>query len=376
MLKLLAKSLRGRRIRTWLTIAGVATCNLLVIVIASAFRSVRTAMSDYTGQKTVDLWVAPPGSDNLIRGSFASLIPLAYVDSIRAIPGVAVADPILEAFLAVKLLRSNDPQKRLTLLTIGYMPPNGLGGPPAYTQGRAPRGLSEVAMDRAAAYRLGVGVGDTVMLSEYQVVITGLTTGTNILATQFVFTGFDAVAAGTGTMGQAKLILVKLSPESDCGSIIQTIEKRLQNVRVYTRQYFMKSNEREISAGFVPLLSLVTILGLGAAALLVGLLILSVVEERRGDIAVLLALGTESGAIGRGVLAHSVALSLKGALIGISLSYGLDAALDAWFPTIPLRIAFTEVAAIAGLFIATGLGAAVVPVMRLNTIDPLEAFRS
>jgi putative ABC transport system permease protein len=376
MLKLLAKSLRGRRIRTWLATAGVATCTLLVIVIASAFRSVRTAMSDYAGQKSIDIWVTPPGADNLIRGSFASLIPLAYVDSIRALPGVAAADPMLKAFLAIKPLGSKDPNKRMTLLTVGYRLPDGLGGPPAYAEGRAPNGRAEVAMDRAAAYRLGVGIGDTVALSEHKVAVTGLTTGTNILATQFVFMDFYAAAEGCGATGRTSLILIRLAPGYDSRHIIQTIEKRFKNLYGYTREYFVKSNEREISAGFVPLLALVTLLGIGAAVLLVGLLILSVVDERRSDIAVLLALGTGSGAIGGGVLAQAASLSIKGTLIGISLSYGLDAALDAMLPTIPLRITLTDVAAIAALFILSGLGAAIAPVMKLNAIDPLEAFRS
>ncbi len=376
MLRLLTKSLRGRRIRTWLAIAGVATCTLLVIVIASAFRSVQIAMSDYVGQAKVDLWVAPGGADNLIRGSFISFIPPAEVDSIRVIPGVAVADPILEAFLSVQPIGLRNPQKRLTLLTIGYRLPDGLGGPPAYFAGRAPNSPEEVAIDRGAAYRMGVREGDKIDLYGHPVVITGLTTGTNILATQFLFADFGAVASKTNTMGQASFVLIKVAAETDRQRVIQLIEERFPHLRAYTREYFTDSNEREISAGFVPLLALVTIIGLGAAAVLVSLLILSVVDERRGDIAVLMALGTASGAIVKGVLAQATVLSLKGTLIGIGLSYGLNIVLVAIFPTIPLRIAILEVVEIALLFILTGLVAAVVPVIQLNNVDPLEAFRS
>jgi putative ABC transport system permease protein len=376
VLRLLTKSLRGRRIRAWLATAGVATCTLLVIVIASAFRSVRTAMSDYAGQPGVDLWVAPRGADNLIRGSFISFIPLAEADSIRAIPGVAAADPIQEAFLPVQPSGLKDPQKRLTLLTIGYRQPDGLGGPPSYAQGRAPAASDEVALDRAAAYRLNVQVGDTIELNANPVVVTGLTTGTNILATQFIFADFDAVAAGSKAAGQAAFVLVKLAPGTDRQRLVKTIEERFPHLRAYTREYFTEANEREISAGFVPLLALATFLAVGSAALLVGLLILSVVDDRRGDIAVLLSLGTGSGAVGRGVLAQAAGLSLKGALIGVGLSYGLNATLKALLPTIPLRVAVLDVMLIALLFIVTGLAAAIAPVIHLNAVDPLEAFRS
>jgi putative ABC transport system permease protein len=376
MLRLVTKSLRGRRIRTWLAVAGVATCTLLVIVIASAYRSVRTAMSDYAGQAAVDLWIAPQGADNMIRGSFVSFIPLADIDPLRAVPGVAVADPILQGFLPVKSLKSNGPQKRLTLLTVGFRLPDGLGGPPAYIKGRAPRAGDEVALDKAAAYRLSVAVGDTIEFIDRKVVVTGLTTGTNILATQFVFADFDRVAGSSNAVGQASFVLIKLAPEAERERVIQTIEKRFPGLRAYAREDFVESNEREVSAGFVPLLTLVTVLGVGAAALLVGLLILSVVDERRGDIAVLLALGTGARAVGRGVLAQAAALSSTGALIGVALSYGLKAALEAALPTIPLRISALDVAFIALLFIMTGLGASLAPVAQLSAIDPLEAFRS
>lgn len=376
MLRLLTKSLHGRRIRTGLAIFGVAICTLLVIIIASAFRSARTAMSDYAGQTSVDLWVAPQGTDNLVRGAFTYFISLADADSIRAIPGVAAADPILQAFLPVQPLGMKDPQKRLTLLTVGFRLPAGLGGPPAYFKGRAPNGRYEVALDRAAAYRLSVGVGDRIEVSGYQAVVSGLTTGTNILATQFVFADFDTLAGGTNAKGQASFVLIRLTPNTDREAVIQIIEKRFPQLRAYTREYFIAANEREVTAGFVPLLALATILAVAAAALLVGLLILSVVDERRDDIAVLMALGAGSSAIGRGVLAQATVLSLKGAFIGVCLSYGLKIALDAALPTIPLRISVFDVVAIAILFIATGLGAAIAPVIRLNDVDPLEAFRS
>jgi ABC-type lipoprotein release transport system permease subunit len=333
-------------------------------------------MANYVGQEGIDLWVAPEGGDNLIRGSFISFIPLEDMKSIQAIPGVAAADPILEAFLPVQSLNLSDPQKHLTLITIGYRLPNGLGGAPAYFKGRAPKRFNEVALDRAAAYRLDVGIGDTIKVRGYKGIITGLTTGTNILATQFVFVNIDAMAYASNSTGLASVVLIKLAPNADRDRLVQTIEIQFPHLRAYTREYFLASNEREVSAGFLPVLTLITVLGVGAAVLLVGLLILSVVDERRGDIAVLLALGTGSAAVSRGLLAHTAVVSLTGALIGIASSYALQKLLDIALPTISLEIAAVDVIAIAALFLVSGLGAAVAPVIQLSAIDPLDAFRS
>jgi ABC-type antimicrobial peptide transport system permease subunit len=381
--RLLAKSLKGRRLRVWLAIAGVAACSTLVITIASAYRNVRSALSDYAGQPAVDLWVAPAGADNLIRGSFGSYVHLADANAIRAIPGVAKADPIQVGFLAVKPLGSTGPERRLTLLSIGYHPPDGLGGAPLYAVGRPPRAVDEIALDRAAAFRLGVRLGDSVDFNGYPALVVGLTKGTNILASQFVFADFEAVASGATEVGDlpirhlrgAAFVLVKLLPGAQRDVVIRAIEERFPNLRAYTREQFVTANDRELSAGFVPLLALATLLAIGAAALLVGLLILSVVDERRGDIAVLLALGTGAGAVGRGVLAQAAVLSLEGTGIGAVVSYALYLALDAGLPTIPLRMSLRDVVATAVLFLVTGLLGAIAPVVRLNAVDPLEAFR-
>lgn len=375
MMGLLVRSLRGRRIRSWLAVAGVATCTLLVIVIASAYRSVRTAMSGYAGQAGVDLWVAPEGVDNMIRGSYTAFIPLVDVDPLRAIPGVAAADPILQGFLPVQSLAPSGPVKRLTLLTIGFRFPDGLGGPPAYVKGRLPREFDEVVLDRAAAHRLGVGLGEAIDFFDSEFTVVGLTTGTNIMATQFLFTDIDVVAGGGQARGRASFIVVRIASGADRDEVARVIEARFPGLKALTREAFTAANDREVAAGFIPILALVTTLGLGAAALLVGLLILSVVDERRNDIAVLMAMGTGTPAVGRGVLVQATGLSARGAALGTILSYGLRAALDAFLPTIPLRISALDVVLIAVLFILTGSGAALAPVVRLSGVDPLEAFR-
>jgi ABC-type antimicrobial peptide transport system permease subunit len=268
------------------------------------------------------------------------------------------------------------------MLSIGYRPPDGLGGAPAYAVGRAPQALDEIALDRSAAFRLGVHVGDSVDFNGYPALVVGLTKGTNILASQFLFADFEAVATGATKVGDlpvrhlrgAAFVLVKLVPGADRDVVIRSIEERFPQLRAYTRAQFVAA-QRELSDGFVPLLALATLIAFGAAALLVGLLIVSVVDERRGDIAVLLALGAGAGAVGRGVLAQAAVLSLTGTAIGAALSYALYLALDVGLPTIPLRMAPADVVTTAFLFIATGLSGAIAPVLRLKAVDPLEAFR-
>lgn len=363
---LLAKAVRSRRGEPWLAALGVATSTLLVLTLTGAFRAVQGSMQSYAGQPAVDVWVAPPGADNLIRGSFSSQLPLAYIDSLQAMPGVLAAQPILKAFLTVEPLGEGHEARQLSLLTIGYQVPAGLGGPPSYADGRPPNGRREVALDRAAAFRLRVGAGDTIALAGRKVRVSGLTRGTNILATQFMFADFEAASRTAGSEGSASFILLRLAPGLSADSLAAVLEDRFPSLYAYPRSAFLAANQREVSAGILPLLSLLGALGVAACAVLVGLLVHAVVEERRADLAVLLAMGASTGALGVSVMRHALMLGLLGVGAGSGLAWLLAALLDRALPVIPLTITVADAGIVAGVFLAASLVAALVPVLRLG----------
>ena len=98
---LLGRALRGRAARTAVALSGVAASTLLVLVQLSAYRSVTRGVEVYLGQSGVDLWVAPDGTDNLIRSS--GLIEPDSVEALARLPYVAAADRVLRVFVAVSV---------------------------------------------------------------------------------------------------------------------------------------------------------------------------------------------------------------------------------------------------------------------------------
>jgi len=190
--RLIVKAVRNRPVRAWLAVGGVATSSLLVIALVAALRGASHSVVAYVGQDGADLWITPPGADHFLR--LSGVLPAELADSIRALPGVAAADVILRAFVAVSSRRRGE-RARLTLYGVGYRAPDGLGGPPAFEAGRPPHTQREVAIDRAAARRLGVGLDDTVFVNGRAARVVGLTTGTNLLVTQFIFADATAIAA-------------------------------------------------------------------------------------------------------------------------------------------------------------------------------------
>lgn len=371
--RLLAIALRSRRRRDWLAVTGIATCTVLVLVIVSAFRSVTRAMVAYVDQPGADVWVSLPGTDNLIRGSASGLLSVDLADSLRVLPGVANADPVLKGFMTVTTTHA--PPRRASLLSILYRSPDGLGGPPALVAGRTPVGRREAAIDRAAAHRLGVELGDTVAVANRNIEIVGITRGTNLLATQFIFADLAASAVSSDTRDKASFIVLRLERGAETEAVAAAISARFPDLSAHSRSQFLANNKSEIAAGFVPLLTLMGGLGVAAAAVLVSLLVNGATAERHEDIVVLFALGTDLSDVFRGLLRGTLRQAGLGCGVGVLLALGLGVGLDRWFPEIPLTLTLLDTVGVVAIFAAASVFGAAIPMHGLQSVDPMEAFR-
>jgi hypothetical protein len=370
--KMLRKALRSRGGRAAIAAAGVAMSAFLVLVLLASYRSLSAGVIAYTGQESIDLWLAPAGTDNLIRSS--SVLPRSMVEQVAALDGVREAGALVRGFVTAQHEEHPD-DRGLILLLMCFGTPDGLGGPPTLLSGRPPRGETEVALDRAAAFRLGVTQGQTVLLNGDPMKVVALTGGTNLIATQFVFFDVDAAPMLTGYAGQISFLPVGLVPGADVTAVRREIEERWPDVEVLTREAFIANNLEEVAAGFRPMQLMVSAVGLIAAAVLVSLLVQSVVEDRKRDIAVLFALGANSGRVAASVIAQSMGLILAGALGGALLTELLRWSTDRFAPTLELSTELVDLVGVVAVFVAVGTLAATVPLLRLRRIDPIEAFR-
>ena len=100
MRRLIAKGLGGGALRAWICVSGIAVSTMLVLVLLGAYRSVSAGIGEYLGQAGADFWIAPRGTDNLIRSS--GLLEPGILDEIRTMRGVDRVDPILRAFVSAE----------------------------------------------------------------------------------------------------------------------------------------------------------------------------------------------------------------------------------------------------------------------------------
>jgi len=364
------RAVRSRIVRTAIAVSGVTVSALLVLVLVAGYRGVTAGVESYVGQDRIDLWVSPPGTDNLIRSS--GLLPASLACGLARIAGVAAADPMLRGFVSVS---SATQPRAMTLLAVGCRLPDGLGVPPRLAAGSLPARPGEVTLDRAAAHRLGVRVGDSVTVNLKRFRVAGLSSGTNLLATQFIFLDGPSAEQATGVFNRASFIGVKLAADADPAAVRRRILETYEDVQVFDRAEWVRNNANEVAAGFRPLLVLITAVGTVSAAVLVALLVQAVVDDRRQDIAVLLALGAPLSVVARSVVIHSASLVAGGACLGGALTLALAALLRATTPLLELAPRVTDLLWVLAAFGLAGLLVTLAPLLRLRRIDPAEAFR-
>ncbi|MCL7926322.1 MAG: ABC transporter permease [marine benthic group bacterium] len=368
---LVRRSLSARPSRVVASSAGIAGCVLLVLLLFSVSRGITTGVSSFVGQDGADVWVAPRGSDNLIRNS--GLLPSSAATRLATLPGVLRAEPVLRGFVSVS--RPRDPGPGLNLLAIGYRAPSGLGGPPLMDRGRSPANPHEVVLDRAAAWRLGVVPTDTVLLNDVPFMVSGVSDRTNLVATQFAFVS-ESAAPRLGILpGAVSFIVLEIDGDTTPETLARSVSELDSAFVGMSRSRFVANNVREVAAGFRPMQSLLSLVGFLIAALFVGLLVHSAVEDRHREISILLAIGTPAFLAARGILLNVFAMVLAGCLLGSGVALIIARSLRYWIPTLELAPRFADTGFVIPSFLMVGMIAAIVPLLRLRNVDPVDAFR-
>jgi putative ABC transport system permease protein len=149
------------------------------------------------------------------------------------------------------------------------------------------------------------------------------------------------------------------------------------------REDFTITTQTEMLDVFGNVMNMVTtgVAAIGGISLLVGSIgILTImwiaVGERTSEIGLLKALGATSAQVQLLFLAESAALSLAGGALGVGLGFGLAMLARTVVPGLPVHIPTEFVIAALTVSFATGLTAGVLPARRAAALDPVDALRS
>ena len=123
--------LTTRPFRTAAGAAGIGLALMLMLLLAGLWVGVQDRVTTYDDHLGADLVVVPAGTRNLFADPGA--LPAPAVDAIAQAPGVTRAAPLRTMYQILELSHG-----KAAVAAVAYEPGSGLGGPWAFTDGRAP----------------------------------------------------------------------------------------------------------------------------------------------------------------------------------------------------------------------------------------------
>jgi putative ABC transport system permease protein len=353
------------RRRAALTVLGVASSLLLVLVLEGIFAGAVDRVTYYIRTSPADVFVSQAGVRTMHMS--ASTLRADTPDRVARISGVAWATPI--AFASGS---TAGPRGRQLSYLIGYDTSTGRGGPTELVEGRAP-GTGEAVLDEQAADQLGIQLGDRFTVMGTQVRAVGFSTGGSSITNTTVFVDLGEFARIHGEL--ISYVLAGLDPGADADSVGERIRTEVPRVSVQSREQFVDSEARVVTDMSADLLRLMSTIGLVIALAVIALGLMTATLNRLQDFAVLKALGARTprlaAAVAMQVLLTVVLASAVATAAALTLAWLLPLAA----PAIQISITAAAVAQTTTTALLVGLIAALWPLRRIAALDAATAFR-
>ncbi|MFI2760732.1 ABC transporter permease [Streptomyces echinatus] len=348
---------------------------------------------------------ATGGTDAVVRGADTITAPgeaqgvrrpvdTSLVRTVEGVPGVAAAAPVIQG--AGQLVGADGEP-------VGGQGPPTLAGnwitdpglnPYRIAEGRAPARPGEVVVNRGAAKKGKLRIGDTTTLrtpDPVEVTVVGLATfgGQDGMA-QVTFTGMtraDAERYLTARPGQAASIQVRAGPGVSQRELVRRLAPVLPDgVEAITGQQSARENTDMISSQFLTVFTTLLLVFSGVALLVATFSIHNtfaiVVAQRTRENALLRALGAARGQVTAAALAEAGVVAIAASLTGLAGGIGVAAGLQALFPAVGFpfpdgRLVVKTLSMVLPLAVGVlvCLGSALLPARRAGRTAPLAALR-
>lgn len=319
-------------------------------------------------------------------------IPASIVETVKSVPGVAVADPVIEGSGQLLdqsgiVVQTRGPRRATNWIQDPTLNPYHV------VDGRAPQAAGEVVIDRQSALNNHLSVGDTVALITPQRVTMKI-----VGIVMFGSANSDGGGSYVGmTMADAQRYLVSspnqissISVEADPGVSSDGLSQRIQavlpaHIEAVTGQTLTQESFDSVNQGFLTLFR-TFLVAFAVVALVVALFSIYntfsiITAQRNRESAMLRAIGASRRQILATVLVESLAVGVIASAGGFVGGIGVAALLGRAFKSglgIPITgVSVTVASAVIGIGVGVlvSLIASLLPALHASRIPPIAALR-
>ena len=388
------RSIAAQRMRSFLTLAGIAVGIAAVILLTSIGEGIhRFVLAEFSQFGTNVIGIAPGRSS--ARGGAPSGLPtsvrpltLEDAQALQHVPGVVGVVPTAwgnaEAQARGRVRRTTIygvspdalPLFGMRVAVGQFLPGEGTDDARAFAVVGAKLKQELFGSDNALGERLRVG-GQSFRI------VGVLAPKGQFLGIDLDDTAFIPAARALELFNRDGLTEINLSyADGASAKAVAAAAEAVLKAR-HGRADFTVTTQEEMLSTLSNILDILTmaVAALGSISLLVGAVgivtIMTIaVAERTHEIGLLLALGSRRGTVLRLFLGEAVVLAVLGSLLGVAVGFGLAQAIRLAIPALPVSTPLLYVLLAVGSSALIGLVAGVLPARRAARLDPVEALRS
>ena len=392
-LHLTGSSLRAHRLRSFLTMLGIAVGIAAVVLLTSIGEGVhKFVLAEFT-QFGTNLVAINPGrttTHGTSMGVFGTERPLTIEDAeaLKRLPYIMAVVPIVQGNAEVEAANR---RRRTTIYGAGsqwpeafrmqvksgrFLPKDDPTAPRAFAV------LGSKTRDELFGNRNPLGQRIGIGGNRYRIIGVMESKGT-ILGFDVDDTVYIPTARGMELFNRNSLIEVDVLYQEDANvdKVVESIKRTL--IARHGREDFTITTQQQMLDVLGSVLNVLTfaVAAIGGISLLVGAIgiitIMTIaVNERTNEIGVLRALGARQGQILSLFLGEAIVLAALGGISGLVLGMGLAQFLHYALPALPVHTPWLFVVLAEAIAVVIGLVAGVLPAHRAAHLDPIQALRT
>lgn len=383
-LKIAFKNLLRHRIRSLLTLIGIATSVAVLFSIISFNRGFERGLTKELQRTGIHFMIVPSGCPHevaslVLHGAvIPKFLDLKVMEHVENISGIELASPILVAQLP------NHEKNRVDLIYGMDMGHLDRLKPTWNIKGFIPKGDDELIVGSEIASHDNIKVGDIINYSTVKRTfkVSGILEKTGGQDDAFIYMPIRMAQEVFNKPGGATAIGVKVSRPEDINSVTEDLSRNVPGIQIVTMGQVMSSLSSIANSGKVLSLSIAAIAVIISA---VGVMnsILMAIFERTQEIGMMRAIGASRLDIFRIILKETMMLTTIGGVIGIILanigSGVIEIFVRRFMPYVPSgnMIAFEPGLAVSCIIFSLFIGvvSGIYPAWRASKITPIEAIK-
>ncbi len=366
LLRFTAKGLTRRKVRTILTIVGLATLILTYVTVQSLVSTLEVNLSGTVSSLggEIDVW-SKGASYPLI-----SKIPESYAGIVKAVPGVSFATPVTLALLTVDsgeaLTAGVVPAQLHLLLNYSMVAGTMIGS----------NQTGILSIGKALSTTIGKGTGDTVQLNGASYSVSGVYL-TNSWMDYSVIIPHTVAQQMIGMVNGTSMIVATAQDSRNVNNVIAQIRALMPTVEAF-RNSEAPSKVSPIFASLESIASDITAIVTLGAVLGIMNSNLNNLRERMRAFAIFKATGASYNQIIKLVIYESLLLGTLGTLIGLGISYAILQLISVPITqniSVGIILVPSTFLYAALLAFSVSFAASIYPALRIARVRPQEVFR-